>query len=402
MFFQTCNNLIFQVYCSLTRRFQEKIKECPHIILGVGPVSLNCVDTSIAAAHHLDVPLLFVASRRQIEMSDLGGGYVNNWTTETFAEYVRAQDKQGLIFLERDHGGPWQNEIECTRRYNTEDAMASAKRSFEADILAGFDILHIDPNIADPGGSSISFSLYAERTKELYLHCYEFAEKNNKNISFEIATDEREIGDAPEEETKDFVLDILDFCASEKIPKPDFVVIQTGAKVMETLNVGPFEKWISQDGKIPDEHAFHQLSKLCRANNILVKVHNADYLPVNSISWHSKERVDSVNVAPEFGVAESKAFLATVDNLGRQDLEDRFIKLVLESGKWKKWMLPGTTADDRQKALIAGHYIFASPEYIEIKAEASAACSKNGLDLNQEQYNAVYDSIMRYLSIFSR
>ena len=32
---------------------------------------------------------LSTASRRQIDAESLGGGYVNEWTTETFSKYVK-------------------------------------------------------------------------------------------------------------------------------------------------------------------------------------------------------------------------------------------------------------------------------------------------------------------------
>jgi len=50
-------------------------------LLGVGPVSVNCVDAAIELANEHEVPILLIASRRQIDSEEFGGGYVNNWTT---------------------------------------------------------------------------------------------------------------------------------------------------------------------------------------------------------------------------------------------------------------------------------------------------------------------------------
>ena len=61
-------------------------KECT--LLGVGPMSKNCVDAAIELANDFDVPLMIIASRRQIEASELGGGYVNNWSTDVYSKYV--------------------------------------------------------------------------------------------------------------------------------------------------------------------------------------------------------------------------------------------------------------------------------------------------------------------------
>ena len=84
----------------------QRTKKCP--LLGVGPMSKNCVDMTIELANKFDVPLMMIASRRQIESKDLGGGYVNNWSTEDFADYVSQKDIKKNIILCRDHGVPFQ------------------------------------------------------------------------------------------------------------------------------------------------------------------------------------------------------------------------------------------------------------------------------------------------------
>ena len=63
-------------------------------LLGIGPMSLNVVDSSIELANQYNLPLMLIASRRQIDSANFGGGYVNNWTTEKFANYVKKKDKK--------------------------------------------------------------------------------------------------------------------------------------------------------------------------------------------------------------------------------------------------------------------------------------------------------------------
>ena len=74
------------------------IKKCS-TLLGVGPMSLNCVDSVIEISNHEKIPLMLIASRRQIDSKDFGGGYVNNWSTEEFSKYVFNKDKLGLTYL---------------------------------------------------------------------------------------------------------------------------------------------------------------------------------------------------------------------------------------------------------------------------------------------------------------
>ena len=116
-------------------------------LLGVGPMSKNCIDASIEISNEHNIPLMLIASRRQIDSNESGGGYVNNWTTEKFSEYVKICDKNKNIILCRDHGGPWQNDYEKNNKLNFHEAMESAKKSFAVDIKSNFQIIHIDPTI---------------------------------------------------------------------------------------------------------------------------------------------------------------------------------------------------------------------------------------------------------------
>ena len=59
----------------------KQIKGKCATLLGVGPMSLNCVDSVIEISNQEKIPLMLIASRRQIDSEDFGGGYVNNWST---------------------------------------------------------------------------------------------------------------------------------------------------------------------------------------------------------------------------------------------------------------------------------------------------------------------------------
>ena len=104
-------------------------------------MSKNCVDVSVEIADQYQIPLMLIASRRQIDSEEFGGGYVNNWSTSEYAGYINKIKKTDNILLARDHGGPWQNEQE--KNMSLDQAMRSAKNSYMADIDAGFHILHI-------------------------------------------------------------------------------------------------------------------------------------------------------------------------------------------------------------------------------------------------------------------
>jgi hypothetical protein len=81
-----------------------------------------------------------------------------------------------------------------------------------------------------------------------------------------------------------------------------------------------------------------------------MKEHNADYLSDDALQWHPRLGIHAANVAPEFGVAETRALIAILENNGLQTLADRFLQAAYSSNKWDKWMLKDTKATDRDRA----------------------------------------------------
>ncbi len=83
----------------------------------------------------------------------------------------------GLYYLCRDHGGPWQRDNERNAHLPEEEAMELGKQSYLEDLLNGFDLLHIDPT-KDPYvvGKAIEMDVVLRRTIELI----EYVEKKKK------------------------------------------------------------------------------------------------------------------------------------------------------------------------------------------------------------------------------
>jgi hypothetical protein len=85
---------------------------------------------------------------------------------------------------------------------------------------------------------------------------------------------------------------------------------------------------------------------------------------------------------------------------GLSTLAERFLKIAYDSNKWDKWMLDNTTATDRDRSLIAGHYVFSKPEVKELKIEAGKELERIGIHLEAYLKQQVKQSILRYLSNF--
>lgn len=366
-------------------------------LLGVGPMSINCVDAAIELSNKHLAPIMLIASRRQVDSEQFNGGYVNNWTTAEFAKYVKDKDKQGNVILARDHGGPWQNNEEKKKNMNLQSAMQSAKDSYKADIDAGFHILHLDPSIDIHENPSQDQLL--ERLFELYDYCWSYAQKIGKNVIFEVGTEEQS-GSTNTQEELDYTLSaIKDFCNKNKFPLPTFVVIQTGTRVMETRNVGSFDSPLRVFDEVPVEIQVPMMIEICKKHNIMMKEHNTDYLSDVALSWHPRLGIHAANVAPEFGVVETKAFLEIMEDNHLNTQAKRFLELAYNSKKWDKWMLPNTTATDRDRSIIAGHYIFSTPEFLELKKEVLYDLKKK-INLDTYLREKVKQSIFRYLKGF--
>jgi hypothetical protein len=361
-------------------------------------MSVNCVDASIELANLYESPIMLIASRRQIDSSEFGGGYVNNWSTEEFANYVVDRDLKGKIYLARDHGGPWQNTEEVKSNLSLRRAMDSAKVSYLRDLEAGFQILHIDPSIdihSTPKPDEV-----LERVFELYEYCWSNAQRLGREIAFEVGTEEQS-GSTNTQEELDFTLNgLFNFCNKNGLPLPSFVVIQTGTRVMEMRNVGSFDTPLRVVNELPAEIQVPKMIEICNKYGIMMKEHNTDYLSNEALQWHPRLGIHAANVAPEFGVAESKALVEILEGNRLQSLAQDFLELSYNSNKWSKWMLPNTKATDRDKGLIAGHYVFSTPECHEIKNKAKGSLASSGVDLDFYLKERVKDSILRYMNNF--
>lgn len=367
-------------------------------LLGVGPMSLNVVDSAIEIANTNKVPLMLIASRRQIDSEEFGGGYVNNWSTKNFADYVKKKDKKNYIILSRDHGGPWQNNKEIDLNLSLDKAMSSAIRSYHDDIKNDFGIIHIDTSIDIH--KKLTFKNSINRIFEIYKELCKFSKKNKKKIIFEIGTEEQNGSTNTFEELTNTLNEMKIFCEKNKLPKVTFVVIQSGTKVMETKNIGSFESPVRVEKEIPVEIQLLKMIEICNDNNVYMKEHNADYLSNDSLSWHPKLGIHATNVAPEFGVVESKTILKIFNEYQMKDLYEEFIKISFESKKWKKWMIKDSKATNLEKATICGHYIFASKKFIELKKEAKKFLQKKNMNLDDELKKQIKISILRYLKNF--
>lgn len=370
----------------------ERLKEdinSGKTVVGIGPMSKNIVNAAIEISDDYDIPVVLIASRRQIDSSNIQRGYVNNWSTDEFSNYVRKMQRKNNIILARDHGGPWQNNIETYKRLSIKDAMKSAKESYMSDMDSGFNIIHIDPSIDI--FNQLSFNEVFERLSELYLFCSDYASKNKMTIEFEVGTEEQMINSSSFEEFQNMLNKIDYFCNKNKVKKPMFVVSQIGTKVMEMRNIGLLNQF--NNAKLKSE--IGEICSFARNNGVFVKVHNCDYLRKNIINEFPLLGINAVNIAPEFGVYESKKFLKLLEKYHLHSLSNEFLELSYNSRKWDKWVFIDSKISKKDKAIIAGHYVFSLNKFEKIKELAQ----KKIFDFEIDTYlkNELKNFILNYI-----
>jgi hypothetical protein len=155
-----------------------------------------------------------------------------------------------------------------------------------------------------------------------------------------------------------------------------FVVAQTGSLVMEDRQVGTF-----------DVDIVKQLVGYANDAGIKLKEHNADYLTTEQIQLRKEAGVHALNIAPQLGVLQTKLLKEYSYDLKSVPAWNTFSSEVLNSNKWSKWHIDG---DTRKKIDIAGHYLYQSVAYQELKRSL-------GMGWQKQLTEEVHDLIDMYV-----
>lgn len=384
-------------------------------LIGIGPMSELIVKATFELGKELDFPIMFIASRSQIDMDELGGGYVNNWNQKRFKEFIDKVKKEvgfnGLLYLCRDHGGPWQRPEEKELSYD--EAIERAKKSYLEDIKNGFNFLHLDPTLEPDKDNKVPLETVRQRTIELL----NFIELNRRDlripeISYEFGTDETS-GDLTNFDMFEiFIHNVIEETKRLSLPTPTLIVGQTGTLVKMKRNVGRF-----------DSISAKKLTEIAKKYNMGFKEHNGDYLSLRDLRLHPENKITATNVAPEFGAAETNALIELAEReksfLKHSDLESsNFYEIiseeVIKSGRWKKWL----TKEDKELneieiknnpekkmeiTLTAGHYVFAHPKIVEARKKLYSNLKELGVYDNPEEVVklSIKQSIAKYIRSFN-
>lgn len=280
------------------------------------PMSKNIVD---AVLELNDSRFGLLPTRRQI---DFNSGYVNEWNTKSFYEYVKSINPN--IILERDHSGPLQGSVEDFG-YET----------YTHDVNY-FDIIHIDiwkytTNVLKGVKETVDALKYMH-----YL---------NPNIKFEILTEEA-IKPFSEKEWITITEYLLNNLTKNEFDSIVYIVIQSGVglDLINRKNTGIF-----------DLEKLKKQSFVVKSFGKKTKEHNGDYLSIDEIRIRFENGLDSLNIGPEIAQIETLTYL---EHMKEKEINE-FYKICLDSKKWERWVPDNFDFNDKKKLIqICGHYCF--------------------------------------------
>lgn len=295
----------------------------------IGPMSRNVVDAINEFTQETGKQIGLIPSRRQVEWD---GGYVNNWTTKEFSKYSKN------LILKRDHSGPGQGYID-------DDGF----KSLEEDCKY-FNYIHIDPWKKYPK---------YEEGLEWTINMIEFCYNLNPDIQYEIGTEEA-IRRFESEELERLVNDLHVRLDKKVFNQIKYLVIQSGTSLQKNTNTGEYNK-----------DRLLSMIKIAKSWNLLSKEHNGDYIPPDLIKEKMSLGLDSINIAPEFGLIETQTYIKEMEKNWDFGSIDKFWEMCYNSKRWEKWVDEDFDPKLYRRELIdiCGHYVLSYPDFKSIRSK---------------------------------
>ena len=396
------------------RRLLDRIGELkaaghkPMTLLAVCPNSPAVIKAAFRAAKRNNAPILFAATLNQV---DCDGGYTG-MTQEDFVRVMKVEAARnhytGPFLACIDHGGPWLKDIQTLEMWPYEKAMEGVKRSYEAALLAGYELIHVDPTVDRflPKGKIIDIEVVAERTIELITHIENFRkERGLAPIAYEVGTEEVHGGLADMSVFNKFLGLLKEGLAKNGCADawPCFVVGKVGTDLHTTFF---------------DPDVARQLTSTVAAYGSFIKGHYTD--DVENPEEYPVTGMGAANVGPEFTVSEYNALeeLEAVEEelyaAGRVPMHSHMTailkRLVVESGRWKKWVHGNESPDDfasitpdRQRWLIqtGARYIWQKPEAVAARRMLYDNLALNGIDAEGIVLSTIERAIDKYYVAFN-
>ncbi len=377
-------------------------------IFAACPNSISVIKAALRSAKRWNSPIKFATTLNQV---DIDRGYTNLNQKEFVNTVRREAERINLnvpVIIAVDHGGPWLKDIQAREKWSFEDSFAAIKKSFEASVEAGYDLIHVDPtvDITIGDGLIISIEVVAERTLELIKHTEAFRKSGNfPPIAYEVGTEEVHGGLADIDTFRKFLSLLKDGLADSGLYEvwPCFVV----GKVGTDLHTTTF-----------DPETAKQLTSIAREYGSVIKGHYSD--GVTNPEAYPLSGMGAANVGPEFTITEYNG-LMELEKLEKKFFDEGRIArcsdigiilydAVVKSGRWRKWLFVDESPEDfeaiskeRKEWLISTgcRYIWQNPEVLASRAQLYSNFESNGVLAEEIVLSNIEYSMDNYFSAFN-
>lgn len=377
-------------------------------IFAACPNSLSVIRAALKSAKRCNAPIKFAATLNQV---DTDGGYTGLTPSEfvkTIHLHARNLNVTSPVIVAIDHGGPWLKDIHNREKWPYSKTMLSVKKSFDAAIEAGYDLIHVDPtiDITLSPGKNISIEVVAERTLELIVHAENFRRKNKfPRISYEVGTEEVHGGLADLVVFKTFLQLLRQGLKLNGLSDiwPCFIV----GKVGTDLHTTTFDPVVAK-----------QLTEIASSYGSLIKGHYSDN--VTNPEAYPESGMGAANIGPEFTEMEYDALIELEEIQNMLFAEGKVAKpaamkkqlweSVIKSGRWKKWLRSDENPNDfyanaieRQVWLVKTgcRYIWEEPEVVSIRSKLYQNTTIQGIEASQIVESSIERAMDRYFYKFN-
>ena len=377
-------------------------------IFAACPNSLSVIKASLRSAKRANAPIKFAATLNQVDLDRGYTGMNQKEFVQTIKEQARLINFIGPVIVAVDHGGPWLKDIQKTEGWSLEKAMDWVKKSFEASVAAGYDLIHVDPTVDAtlPKGEIIDIDVVVERTVELITHTEKFRRENGYDrIAYEVGTEEVHGGLADMSVFTRFLDGLKTGLKKEGLEDvwPCFVVGKVGTDLHTTLF---------------DPEVAKQLTAAAAPFGSVIKGHYSDF--VDNPYDYPKSGMGAANIGPEFTENEYDGLmeLSIIEqSLFKQEMIAKTSNIkevlwdaVIASNRWQKWLTDEENKEDfyankkeRQEWLIKTgcRYIWENPEVLVARSRLYENVNNSGVDAETVLLSAIEKGMDKYFFNFN-
>ncbi len=377
-------------------------------IFAACPNSLSVIKASLRAAKRWNSPVKFAATLNQV---DTDGGYTG-LTQEEFIKTIRLEagriNLTVPVIIAVDHGGPWLKDIHTSQNLSFDATFNSVKKSFEASVSAGYDLIHVDPtvDISLPKGKPISIETVVNRTLELISNTESFRKAGGYGrIAYEVGTEEVHGGLADINAFRRFLELLKKGLKDRGLAEvwPCFIV----GKVGTDLHTTTF-----------DPATAATLTTIAREFGSVIKGHYTD--GVINPGDYPLSGMGAANVGPEFTEKEYEGLMELERLEKRLFTEGRIAKCstiglilqdaVVNSGRWRKWLhadeesvnFEHLTVQRRNWLTGTGcRYIWQNPDVIASRMQLCSNLESLGIRAEDIVIAHIESSMDKYFTAFN-